>query len=126
MLENGIGIILKCLRLITHLEWFPQLIALLMVRSVFPGHILMLKILVQHLQTLKLARGTILLVREWYRDHFAVVEAHDPPGMVLMMKFTNYGKKGVPRPYFDVENLGTTTTYVKIGQRNHSLSTRMV
>jgi len=39
----------------------------------------------------KLARKTILSVGEWYRDHFAVVETHDPPGMVPMMKSTNGG-----------------------------------
>ena len=61
------------------------------VRRVFPGHILMLKILVQHLHTSKLAIETILSVGEWYRDHVAVVEAHDPHGMVPMMKSTNDG-----------------------------------
>ena len=61
------------------------------VRKVFPGHISILKILVQNLHTPKLAGETILLVREWYRDHFAVVEAHDPPGMVPMVKSTNDG-----------------------------------
>jgi hypothetical protein len=30
----------------------------------------------------------------WHRDHFAVVEAHDPPGMVPMMKSTNLGLEG--------------------------------
>ena len=35
-------------------------------------------------------------------------------------------KKGVPRPYFDVENPGTKSIYVKICWRNHSLSKRMV
>ena len=39
----------------------------------------------------KLARETILSVGEWYRDHFAVVEAHDLPGMVPMIKSTNDG-----------------------------------
>jgi hypothetical protein len=63
----------------------------MMVRRVFLGHILMLKILVQHLHTSKLARETILSVGEWYRDHFAVVEAHDPPGIAPMMKITNDG-----------------------------------
>ncbi len=55
-----------------------------------------------------------------------MVEAHDPPGMVPMMKSTNYGRKGLPRPYFDVLNLGTTSAYGKIGLRNHYLSKRMV
>ena len=64
---------------------------------VFPGHILMLKILVQHLHTPKLAGETILSVREWYRDNFAVVEAHDIPGMVPMMKSTNDGSVGPTR-----------------------------
>ena len=50
-----------------------------------------------------------------------MVEAHNPPGMVPMMKSTDDGQKGVPRPYFDVENPGTKSTYFKIGQRNHSL-----
>ena len=63
----------------------------MMVRRVFPGHILMLKILVQNLHTPKLAGETILSVGEWYRDHFAEVEAHDPPGMVPMIKGTNDG-----------------------------------
>ena len=56
------------------------------VRRVFLGHILMLKILVQILITQKLVGETILSVREWYRDQFTVVEAHDPPGMVPMRK----------------------------------------
>ena len=43
-------------------------------------------------------------------DHFAVVEAHDPPGMVPMMKITNDGQMGVLRPYFDVENPGAKST----------------
>ena len=51
----------------------------------------MLKNLVQNLHTKKLAGETILSVREWSRDQFAVVEAHDPPGMVPMMKSTNDG-----------------------------------
>jgi len=51
----------------------------------------MLTILVQNLHTPKLAGETILSVGEWYRDHFAVVEAHDPSGMVPMMKSTNDG-----------------------------------
>ena len=55
-----------------------------------------------------------------------MVEAHDPPGMVPMMKSTNYGKKGVPRPYFDVENPDTKSTYAKFGWRNQSLSWKMV
>jgi len=38
----------------------------MMVRMVFPGHILMLKILVQNLHMPKLAGETILSVREWY------------------------------------------------------------
>ena len=63
------------------------------VRKVFPGHILMLKILVQILDTPKLAEETIPLVREWYRDHFAGVKAHDPPGEVPMIKGTNDGWK---------------------------------
>ena len=60
-----------------------------MVRKVFPEHILMLKILVENLYTPKLAEETILLVGEWYRDHFAVVEAHDPPAIVPMIKITS-------------------------------------
>ena len=64
-------------------------------------------------------------------DHFAVDEAHDPPGMVPMRKSTNddtkgQGQKGVPRPYFDVENPVTKSAYVKISWRNHSLSKSMV
>ena len=55
-----------------------------------------------------------------------MVEAHDPPGMVPMIKSTNDGLQGVPRQYFNVENPGTKSTYVKIGWRNHSLSMRMV
>ena len=55
-----------------------------------------------------------------------MVEAHDPPGMVPMIKSTNNGLKGLPRPYFDVENPGTTSTNVKIGQRTHSFKRRMV
>ena len=61
------------------------------VRRVFPGHILMLKILVQYLHTPKLAGETILSVGEWFSDHFAVVETQDPPGMVPMRKSTNDG-----------------------------------
>ena len=61
---------------------------------VFPGHMLILKILVQNLHMSKLAGETILSVGESYRDHFAVVEAHDPPGMVPMIKSTNDGLKG--------------------------------
>jgi hypothetical protein len=40
-----------------------------------------------------LAGETILSEREWYRDNFAVVEAHDhdPPEMVPMIKSTNHG-----------------------------------
>ena len=53
----------------------------MMVRRVFPGHILMLEIMVQNLYTPELDGETILLVGEWYRDHFAVLEAHDPPGI---------------------------------------------
>ena len=63
----------------------------MMVRMMFPGNILMLKILLQNLHTPKLAGETILTVGEWYRDHFAVIEAHDRPGMVSMMKSTNDG-----------------------------------
>ena len=65
----------------------------MMVRWVFQGHILMLKILLQNLHTPKLAGETILLVGEWYRyrDHFAVVEAHDQPAMVPMIKSTDDG-----------------------------------
>ena len=63
----------------------------MLVRRVFPGHILMFKILVQNLHMPKLAGETILLAEEWYRDHFAVVEAHDPPGVVPMMKSSNVG-----------------------------------
>ena len=97
----------------------------------FSGHILVLKILIKHQHPSKLARETILSVGEWYWDHFAVVEVHDPPGMVPMIKSTNYGQngqgqQGVPRPYFDVENPGTKSTGVKIEWRNHSLSKRMV
>jgi hypothetical protein len=62
-----------------------------LVRRGFPGNILMLKILIQHLHASKLARETILSEGEWYRDHFAVVEAHDPSGMVPMIKSTNDG-----------------------------------
>ena len=58
----------------------------MIVRRVFPGHILMVKILVQNLHTPKLAGETIHSIGEWYRDHFAVVEAHDPPGMVPIME----------------------------------------
>ena len=86
-----------------------------MVRRVFPDYFLMLKILVQHLHTSKSERVTILFVGEWYRDHFAVVESNDPPGMVPMMKSTNDGLQGIPRQYFGVENPGMKTTYVKIG-----------
>ena len=69
----------------------PMMKIKMMVRRVFPGHILMLKILVQNLHMKKLAGKTIFSVKEWYRNHFAVVEAHDPPGMVPMMKSTNDG-----------------------------------
>ena len=55
---------------------------------------MMLKILVQNLHTPILAGETILSVGEWYRDYFAVGEAHDPPGMVPMIKSTNDEKKG--------------------------------
>ena len=55
-----------------------------------------------------------------------MVEAHDPPGMVSMIKSTTDGEKGVTRPYFDVESPGKKSTYVKIGWRNHSLIRRMV
>ena len=51
----------------------------------------MMKILVENLYTPKLAEETILSVGEWYMDHFALVEAHDPPGMVPMTKSTNDG-----------------------------------
>ena len=51
----------------------------------------MLKILEQNLHKPKLAEETILSVGERYRDHFAVVEAHDQPGMVPMMKSTYDG-----------------------------------
>ena len=61
----------------------------MMVRMVFPVNILILKILVQNLHTTKMAGETILSVGEWYRDHFAVIEAHDPPGMVPMIKSTD-------------------------------------
>ena len=61
------------------------------VRRVFPGHILMLKILVQNLHTSKLAGEIILSVRAWYRIFLTVVEAHDPPGIVPMIKRTNDG-----------------------------------
>ena len=57
-----------------------------------------------------MAGETNFSVRTWYTDHFAVVEAHDPHGMVPMMKSANDGKKGVPRPYFDLENPGTKST----------------
>jgi hypothetical protein len=63
----------------------------MMVKRVFSSYHLMLKILVQHLHTSKLARKTILSGREWYRDHFAVVEAHDPPELTSMIKSTNFG-----------------------------------
>ena len=63
----------------------------MMVRRVFPGHILMLKILLQNLHTTKMAGETILSERNWYREHFAVVKAHDPPEMVPMMNSTNDG-----------------------------------
>ena len=61
------------------------------VKRVFLGHVLIMKILVQDLHSSKLAREIILSVEEWYRDTFAVVEAHDPPGMVPLMKSTNDG-----------------------------------
>ena len=61
------------------------------VKRVFLGHVLIMKILVQHLHTSKLANETILLVGEWYRDLFAVVKNHYPPGMIPMMKSTNDG-----------------------------------
>ena len=69
----------------------PIMKSTIMVRKEFPSHILMLKILVKYQHTSKLARETILLIGGWYRDHFAVVEAHDPPGMAPMMKTTNDG-----------------------------------
>ena len=49
----------------------------------------MLRILVQNLHTRKLAGETILSVEEWYGDHFAVVEAHEPPAMVPMIKINS-------------------------------------
>ena len=44
----------------------PLMKSTIMVIKVFPGHILMLKILVQYLHTSKLARKTILSVGECY------------------------------------------------------------
>ena len=51
----------------------------------------MLKILVQNLHMLKLARETILSVGEWYSVRFVVIEAHDQTGMFLKMKSANDG-----------------------------------
>ena len=51
----------------------------------------MLRILVQNLHMPKLTGETILSIGEWYKDHFAVVEAHDPPAMVPMIKITSDG-----------------------------------
>ena len=51
-----------------------------------------------------------------------MVEAHDPPGMVPIMKSTYDYYNVVFRPYFDVENPYRKSTFVKIGWRNHSLS----
>ena len=73
-----------------------------------------------------MAGETILSGREWYGDHLAVVEAHELPAMVLMIKITSDGYKGVTSPYFVVNDPGTKSTHVKIGWRNHSLCKRMV